>query len=263
MSLRIVTAATAAACLLAFGAGVPAARASADDNNEDRGRSTTVSGQLQAAGGGSVTLDGRFVSFGLVAEGDGEVRVTDRAGDASVRINGRSISLKRGVTTAVELDSGKRFYLSGSQFRVAINGHRYVLNASGFGTAVLSGSGYYILNSGRPQSWSGTAALRLGAGPDPQTALRVSDAVRKADEAAARAVQTARRAKQAARKAVAAARKARQSAKRARGSAGAEQAQKRARRAAKRARAAIARSQRASKRAEQAKKQAQKVRQTS
>ena len=49
MSLRIVTAATAAACLLAFGAGVPAARASADDNNDLMARSLCVDGFLSSS----------------------------------------------------------------------------------------------------------------------------------------------------------------------------------------------------------------------
>lgn len=200
MALRTITPIALCAAMLL---GSVATGVAANNTNDE-----SVSGQLQVAGRGSVDLDGAFVSFGLVVRGSGTMRLVDRDGDASVSVDGARIRTRTGRTTQVKLRNGKRFYLTGSRFRVTISGRAYAINASGIGRATLSGAGVYVPNGGDAVTWRGRRVLQLGVsdrrsatrpqrGKNGAGAARGQAEKRRAEQARKRAQEARRRARKA------------------------------------------------------------------
>lgn len=128
------------------------------------GADTPVSGQLQATGSGQVSVEGRFVSFGLVGGRGSTVRLLDRAGDATVTMNGRVVGARRARGQRVISQPG-RFYVSGSDVVLEVRGTRLSVNASGIGLARLRGQGMFSLNGRRQVAWSTAPTLQVGNTP--------------------------------------------------------------------------------------------------
>lgn len=125
-------------------------------------------GQVYLDGAGSVRVQGNFLAFGDVAAMS--VRVTDRYGDARVRLGGRPMMtpVKRsdGATRRhVDLPPGprRRVSIEGSRAEVSFRGDGNVtLSITGAGTVRLEGVGTYRVNNGAGRGWPmGPVAIRL------------------------------------------------------------------------------------------------------
>lgn len=117
-------------------------------------------GRLHAKGSGDVDIDmGGHIRLRI----DGNVTITDNAGDMRIRLRGASDSTEEERTTNVSLTDFHGFInVRGTDFSVAVDGE-VVLHAQGRGEAYLVGDGVYKTRKGDVIAWDGL--VRIG---DPQ-----------------------------------------------------------------------------------------------
>mgnify|MGYP001186336779 CR=1 FL=1 len=108
------------------------------------------SAQVQATGGGAMTVTGRMAVNGSLDRGS--VTVTDRAGDARAHLAGVPLTFQRGRAQARRA-SGILF-VTGSDVTVQVTSPRMSFSIAGNGRARFLGSGTYRLNSDPEKSWS-------------------------------------------------------------------------------------------------------------
>ncbi len=112
------------------------------------------SARLEAEGTGGMTVIGRMSVNGTIP-GRGSVVVMDRAGDAKAYVAGVPMAFTRGrVRVARVRQASGILYIKGSNVTVQITGADLSVGFSGYGRALLSGTGTYKLNDGPDESWS-------------------------------------------------------------------------------------------------------------
>jgi hypothetical protein len=116
-------------------------------------------GWLWARGEGTVDID---MGGRIRLHVDGDVTVTDNAGDMRIRLRGGSGPEEERATNVSLDDFRGTIHVHGSDFTVSVDG-KVVLNAHGHGRAVLVGEGVYKTRHGDRMVWDG--AVELG---DPQ-----------------------------------------------------------------------------------------------
>lgn len=109
------------------------------------------SAQLQATGGGAMTVTGRMAVNGSIMD-RGAIVITDRAGDAQAHLAGVALTFSRG-RVQVRRASGILF-VTGSAVTVQVTSSRISFSIAGNGRARLLGSGTYRLNSDPEKSWT-------------------------------------------------------------------------------------------------------------
>lgn len=113
-------------------------------------------GRLSASGSGSAVVDGRVVMYGALGGRNAQIRVEDRAGDASFMVNGRPVTAKRSRRKIEFRYSGPAtFVISGSSLRAEITGDVSSLSVVGTGVFRLSGRGTFVLNDTYYPAWKG------------------------------------------------------------------------------------------------------------
>lgn len=128
-----------------------------------------ASGQIELAGGGQVTLQGRLaVSANLPSRA--VLRLIDRAGDASVHLAGKPVGFNRNRRALVRGASGIVF-ASGSDLTLQVTGARIELSAAGIGRATLRGAGRVRVNLGPERAWP-RGVIKLAPGPAPRVSQR-------------------------------------------------------------------------------------------
>lgn len=108
------------------------------------------SAQVQATGGGAMTVTGRMAVNGSLDRG--AIVVTDRAGDARAHLAGVPLAFNRGRAQARRA-SGILF-VTGSNVTVQVTSPRISFSIAGNGRARFLGSGTYRLNSEPEKSWT-------------------------------------------------------------------------------------------------------------
>jgi hypothetical protein len=121
------------------------------------------SAQVQATGGGSMTVTGRMAINGSLERGS--IVVTDRAGDARAHLAGVPLAFNRGRAQARRA-SGILF-VTGSNVTVQVNSSRISFSIAGNGRARFLGTGTYRLNSDPEKSWS-RAWIKVAPSPSPE-----------------------------------------------------------------------------------------------
>lgn len=113
-------------------------------------------GRLHAKGSGDVDIDmGGHIRIRV----DGNVTITDNAGDMRVRLRGESDASEEERTTNVSLSDFRGFInVRGTDFSVVIDG-QVVLHAHGRGQALLTGDGVYKTRNGETTPWDGLVQL--------------------------------------------------------------------------------------------------------
>ena len=117
---------------------------------ERRDGDRVPSAQLQATGGGAMTVTGRMSVNGSIFD-RGAIVITDRKGDAQAHLAGVELTFNRG-RAKVRKASGI-LYVTGSAVTVRVISSRLSFSIAGKGRARLLGSGTYRLNSDPEKSW--------------------------------------------------------------------------------------------------------------
>ena len=113
-------------------------------------------GWLHAAGTGQADLD---MGGHLRLHVDGDVTITDNAGDMRVRLRGVSDVAEEERSTNVSLTDFRGFVnVRGTNYSVHIDG-KLVLNAHGRGQANLVGDGWYRTRHGGRTVWDGVVQI--------------------------------------------------------------------------------------------------------
>lgn len=142
---RALVAAVALALVLP---ALAAARPSTGQTALDR----VPSAQVQSSGSGTMLIVGRLALNGSIP-GRGTVVMTDRAGDARVRLAGAPVPFDRRGRARVKRASGILF-VTGSDITVQITGAGLTFSIAGNGRARFLGTGVYQLNSNPPAAWT-------------------------------------------------------------------------------------------------------------
>ncbi len=108
------------------------------------------SAQVQATGGGMMTVTGRMAVNGSLDRGS--IVVTDRAGDARAHLAGVPLTFTRGRAQARRA-SGILF-VTGSNVTVQVTSAHISFSIAGNGRARFLGTGTYQLNSDPEKSWT-------------------------------------------------------------------------------------------------------------
>ncbi|MGD9573461.1 MAG: hypothetical protein AB7V62_16400 [Thermoleophilia bacterium] len=116
------------------------------------------SAQLQAAGSGAITVEGRMVVNGTIPD-RGQVVVIDRRGDAKAYLAGQPLAFRRG-RASIRRASGILF-VTGSNVSVQVLGVDLSFSIAGNGRARLSGTGVYRLNSDPEQTWGRRTTIKV------------------------------------------------------------------------------------------------------
>lgn len=113
------------------------------------------SAQLQAAGSGMIQVVGRMTVWGQIT-GKGSIEVRDRAGDATMNVNGTVQRFTRARVRVARVKGVTGFVLiKASNARVRIVGDGLDFSIPGVGLARLTGTGQYALNGSEPADWTG------------------------------------------------------------------------------------------------------------
>jgi|GEM_PF-1639394 len=121
-------------------------------------------GWLYARGTGDVDID---MGGRIRLQVDGDVTITDHAGDMQIRLRSSAAANEEERTTNVSLsDFRGAIGVRGTDFTVSVDG-KVVLNAHGRGQANLVGDGVYKTRNGDRTVWDGL--VRIGA-PEVQPA---------------------------------------------------------------------------------------------
>jgi len=143
MLRRVLTAGLALALLVPVLAGASPGHRRAEDR--------VPSAQLQATGGGSMTVTGRMSINGSILD-RGSIVITDRAGDAQAHLAGVELTFNRGRAQARKASG--ILYVTGSAVTVQVTSTRLSFSIAGNGRARLLGSGTYRLNADPEKSWT-------------------------------------------------------------------------------------------------------------
>lgn len=108
------------------------------------------SARLQLTGNGTVVLRGRLAVNGNLAS-RAAVTVVDRAGDASVVVDGVTAPFKKGRATVRKAQG--IIWASGSDLTLQVKGKQVDLAAAGLGKARLTGKGIFRLNTAKARTW--------------------------------------------------------------------------------------------------------------
>jgi len=108
------------------------------------------SARLHLTGNGKVVLRGRLAVSGNLAS-RATVTIVDRAGDASVVVDGVTARFKRGRATVRRAQG--IVWAAGSDLTLQVKGRGIDLAAAGLGKARLTGKGTYRLNTERTRTW--------------------------------------------------------------------------------------------------------------
>jgi hypothetical protein len=146
------------------------ALAQAAPSREQRGDARVPSAQLQVAGSGAMTVQGRMAVHGTIPS-PGQVIVIDRRGDASAYLAGSRLEFRRG--RAIVRRAAGILYVTGSNVSVQVLGIDLSFSVAGNGQARLLGSGVYRLNAGPERNWS-RAVIRVSPTSDRRGARRAA-----------------------------------------------------------------------------------------
>jgi len=144
------------AVVLALLAGLAATATSAQ-----RAPRQMLDQQFQAVGDGQVTLEGSFAVLGMIDPSSRrtQFRVVDRAGDATIMFEGRSIPFGRNRQARLR-DVVGNYYVRGTRFTIEVRGIQSV-SATGVGSARMRGQGTYAIVDGPSGVWN-NRRLNLG-----------------------------------------------------------------------------------------------------
>jgi hypothetical protein len=142
--------------------------ASAAGPNAPRQDARAPSAQLQVAGSGAMTVQGRMVVHGTIPD-QGQVIVIDRRGDATAYLAGSRLDFKRG--RAIVRRAAGILFVTGSKVSVQVLGIDLAFSVAGNGQARLIGSGTYRLNAGPTRNW-GRGTIKVTHAAERRTARR-------------------------------------------------------------------------------------------
>lgn len=116
------------------------------------------SGRLEANGNGTAIIEG---SGTVVVSGSGVLTIADTDGSTGIQVSGFGMKSKAGNTTTYEGEGSAT--VTGTSFKVEIQGTGITLTAEGTGKATLTGTGTYSANKGGATtsqgSWSAAGTV--------------------------------------------------------------------------------------------------------